>query len=126
MRYGADSLAQPRPDLSRRDERLKARRVDALLRIGPAHVVDHDLGREIAKERIEVGVILDVEQELHMPAEILDALGELARDIEVKPGLGGAVDAKAAHARLGEIAQRAVGDVLVDQRDGAQPFRDAP
>ena len=67
-------------------------------------------------------MILDVEQELHVPAEILDALGELARHVERQSGLGGAVDAEAAHAAVGEIAQRAVGDVLADQRDGAQPL----
>ena len=95
-------------------------------RIGPAHVVDHHLGRERAEECVDVGMVLDVEQELDVPAELLDALGELARHIEREPGLGGAVDAEAAHAGLGEIAQRAVGDVLADQRDGAKLVRDAP
>ena len=66
-------------------------------------------------------MILDVEQELHVPAEVLDALGELARHLERQPGLGGAVDAEAAHAAVGQIAQGAVGDVLADQRDGAEP-----
>ena len=68
-------------------------------------------------------MILDVEQELDVPAEVLDARGEPARHLERQPGLGGAVDAEAAHAGLGEIAQRAVGDVLADQRDGAKLFR---
>ena len=81
---------------------------------------------EIAEQAVEVGMILDVEQELHVPAEVLDALGEPARHLERQPGLGGAVDAEAAHAGVGQIAQRAVGDVLADQRDGAQPVRDAP
>ena len=52
-------------------------------------------------------MILDVEQELHVPAELLDALGEPARHVERQPGPGGAVDAEAAHAGLGQIAQRA-------------------
>ena len=66
-------------------------------------------------------MILDVEQELHMPAERLDARGEPARHRKRQPGPGGAVDTEAAHAAVRQIAQRAVGDVLADQRDAAQP-----
>ena len=105
MRYGADILAQPRPDLSRRISAWKPGALMPFARIGPAHVVDHHLGREIAEQAVDIGMILDVEQELHVPAEVLDALGELARHLERQPGLGGAVDAEAAHAGVGQIAQ---------------------
>ena len=58
---------------------------------------------KLPRKRVDVGMILDVEQELHVPAEVLDALGKLARDVERQPGFGGAVDAEAAHAAVGQI-----------------------
>ena len=126
VRYGADSFAQPRPDWSRRISAWKPGAPTPFFGSGrPMWSITTSVGK-LPRKRVEVGMILDVEQELHVPAEVLDALGELARHLERQSGLGGAVDAEAAHAAVGEIAQRAVGDVLADQRDGAKPFRDAP
>jgi hypothetical protein len=45
-------------------------------------VVDHDLRRKAAEQRVDVGMILDVEQELNVPAEFFHALGKLARHVE--------------------------------------------
>ena len=71
-------------------------------------------------------MVLDVEQELHVHAEALHALGKLSRDVEGEAGLGRAVDAEAAHAAARQVLKLAVGDALADQRDAAQRFRDAP
>jgi hypothetical protein len=42
--------------------------------------------REIAEEAVYVGMILDVEQELDVPAEVFGARGKLARHLERQPG----------------------------------------
>jgi salicylate hydroxylase len=79
---GRRQLGEAATGLEQPDQCLEARRVHALVRIGPAHVVDHHLGGEASQHGVEVGMILDVEQELHVPAELLDARGELARRLE--------------------------------------------
>ena len=114
-------MAQPRPDLSSRTSAWKPGASMPLRGSGRAHVIDHDLGREAAEHGVEIGMVLDVEQELHVPAQLLDALGQPARHAELQAGPGGAVDAETANAGLGQAPQLIVGDVLADQRDAAQP-----
>ena len=86
-------------------ERSELGAVDRLADIGATHVVDDDRGRQSGKEVPELGQVLRLEVDDDVPAEPLDALGDLdqlvpRRDVDealeeveahaAHPGLGGA------------------------------------
>src|SRR5690606_42130613 len=50
--------------------------VDALLHIGPAHMVDDDDGRKLLQEGDQILEVLCVEIDDDMPAELRDPLGD--------------------------------------------------
>ena len=91
----------------------------------PPHVIEHDLRRQALQQ---VGILDDLvaaHVDLHMPAEIGDALGQRldhvdrhrrARRIEHR-------EADAANARIGHRAKLAVGDGRVHHRDAARVGR---
>ena len=111
-------------------QRLEARRVDAGLRIGAAHVVDHDRQADLFQDRDRVGQILHVDPELQVPAEILQDRREDPRVLErhaaaiVQLSVAEEViEAQAAHAERipgAEIHRRRI---AVGDRDAAQPVR---
>ena len=76
---------------------------------GPTTVVK---GQAILEGNVQFSLISSL-------SDTPDAFGKAARGLERQPGPGGAVDAETAHTAVGQIAQRAVGDVLADQRDTA-------
>ena len=99
----------------------KPGRVDTAARVGPAHVIDHHLGGEAAEQLVEVRMVLDVEQELHVPAEMLHPLGKLARATSIgRPVLAVRLTRKPRMPGRGEMRELRVGDALADQRDAAQ------
>ena len=90
-----------------------------------AHMADDDLGREVGEHGIEAGIIIDVDQELGMPAQRLDAFRE-ARHRAERDGARGIgdideVEAQPPDAGIMEPFDVGVRDRFIDDGDGAAP-----
>ncbi len=103
-------------------EQLEARRGQRLRHVRPTHVVDDDDRRKRGDELVQLRQILRFEVDDDVPAERLDALGDLDQHFarrHVDETLD-EVEAHAAHAGGIELAELLVGEISGHSRDAAR------
>ena len=128
---GRDALAaaylHPRVRTLHQAQQFAERRlVEAVARLHPRHVVDHERHGQPEQHRRELDDVLGVQVDDEMPAHLPDALGHALHDLRLRHALQVAdeVEAHGADAALVVAAQLGVADVrLDDARATVRPAR---
>ena len=95
-------------------ERLEPGLADALGGRHVAHMVDHDLDRQVGQPRRQLGQRPGLDKELEVPAERLDAHGKRFDLIERDAALERGVDPQAPHPGVRHALERLVVDIGID------------